>query len=89
MILTIVGNIHTIRNGESRLPCVPAKLTHGLAHDFVVWESLVGPAYDRRLHPLTHAALRGIGRVERVVASILPWVGQEIGYNASLGKYHH
>lgn len=88
-VLTIVGNIHAIGNGKGGLPCPPAKLTHGLAHDFVVWESLVGPSYDCSLHPLTHAALRRIGRVKRVVASILPWVRQEVGYEASLGKYNH
>lgn len=84
-LLTIIGHIDTVRNGESSLPGVPATLTHFLVRELVVWESLIGPTDECCLHPLAHAALGVIGWVEWVVGGVFPGIRQEVGYEASLG----
>lgn len=82
--LTIIGDIDTVRNRKNSLPGVPASLTHDLVCNLVVRESLIGPTNECCLHPLAHAALRNIGRVEWVVGGVFPGIRQEVGYEASL-----
>lgn len=73
-LLTVIGDIDTVRNRVSSLPGIPATLTHGLVCDLVVWEPLIGPTDECCLDPLAHAALRVIGWVKWVVGGVFPGI---------------